>query len=156
LARVRAGLRARTPARAPPRRCGRSSTRSLVRVSWAWILVQKYRHHLPLYRQQAIFARDGLFLPRQTLCDWTMGSAFHLAPIVLALKRLILASGVVQLDDTPVRCQGGKGQRSKEAHETPNTDGLRGAGTPASSWNRTRSGVLLAAEGGRGGSERGP
>jgi transposase len=81
----------------------------------AWIQVQKYRHHLPLYRQQAIFAREGLFLPRQTLCDWTMGSAFHLAPIVLALKRLILASGVVQLDDTPVQCQGGKGAPNFEA-----------------------------------------
>jgi transposase len=81
----------------------------------AWIQVQKYRHHLPLYRQQAIFAREGLFLPRQTLCDWTMGSAIHLAPIVLALKRLILASGVVQLDDTPVQCQGGKGAPNFEA-----------------------------------------
>jgi len=81
----------------------------------AWILVQKYCHHLPLYRQQAIFARDGLFLPRQTLCDWVLASAFQLAPIVLALKRLILASGVVQLDDTPVRCQGGKGQPNFEA-----------------------------------------
>jgi transposase len=30
-------------------------------------LVQKYGHHLPLYRQQAIFEREGLFLPRQTM-----------------------------------------------------------------------------------------
>lgn len=81
----------------------------------AWLLVQKYRHHLPLYRQQAIFARDGLFLPRQTLCDWVMASAFQLAPIVLANKRLILASGLVQLDDTPVKCQGGKGAANFEA-----------------------------------------
>jgi transposase len=82
---------------------------------FSWILVQKYRHHLPLYRQQAIFARDGLELPRQTLCDWVLASAFQLAPIVLANKRLILSSGVVQLDDTPVRCQGGKGQPNFEA-----------------------------------------
>jgi transposase len=81
----------------------------------AWIVVQKYCHHLPLYRQQAIFARDGLLLPRQTLCDWVLASAFQLAPIVLALKRLILASGLVQLDDTPVQCQGGKGQPNFEA-----------------------------------------
>ncbi len=81
----------------------------------AWIVVQKYRHHLPLYRQQAIFARDGLELPRQTLCDWVLTSAFQLAPIVLANKRLILSSGVVQLDDTPVQCQGGKGAPNFEA-----------------------------------------
>ena len=36
----------------------------------AWLLVQKYANHLPLYRQEQIFARDGLRLPRQTLCDW--------------------------------------------------------------------------------------
>src|SRR5206468_5272812 len=32
----------------------------------SWILVQKYCNHLPLYRQQSIFAREGLELPRQT------------------------------------------------------------------------------------------
>lgn len=36
----------------------------------AWLLVQKYGNHLPLYRQEQIFGRDGLRLPRQTLCDW--------------------------------------------------------------------------------------
>lgn len=76
----------------------------------AWILVQKYVHHLPLYRQQAIFEREGLFLPRQTLCDWTLAAAEQLAPIRLALKQQILASGVFQLDDTPVKLQGRKGE----------------------------------------------
>jgi transposase len=70
----------------------------------AWILVQKYCNHLPLYRQQSIFARDGLELPRQTLCDWVMASAYNLGPIQEALKRELLASGVLQLDDTPVEC----------------------------------------------------
>lgn len=80
----------------------------------ARILTAKYCEHLPLYRQQSIFARDGLELPRQTLCDWVMGSAFNLAPIQGAQKKAILASGVVQLDDTPVKCQG-KGEALFEA-----------------------------------------
>jgi transposase len=71
----------------------------------ARILTAKYCEHLPLYRQQTIFARDGLELPRQTLCDWVLASAYNLAPIQAALKKAILASGVVQLDDTPVKCQ---------------------------------------------------
>ena len=82
----------------------------------AWILVQKYLHHLPLYRQQAIFQRQGLLLPRQTMCDWVLASAFQLGPIQLALRRLILASGVLQLDDTPIQCQGGKGEKNFQAH----------------------------------------
>jgi transposase len=82
----------------------------------AWILVQKYAHHLPLYRQQAIFERDGLALPRQTLCDWVMACAYNLGPIQQALKKEILASGVVQLDDTPIQCQGEKGEASYRAH----------------------------------------
>ena len=60
----------------------------------AWILVQKYCNHLPLYRQQSIFARDGLELPRQTLCDWVLAAAYNLGPIQEALKKEILASGV--------------------------------------------------------------
>ena len=82
----------------------------------AWILVQKYCNHLPLYRQQAIFGRDGLDLPRQTLCDWVQASAFLLDPIQRALKKQILAEGVFQSDDTPVQCQAGKGKPNFRAH----------------------------------------
>ena len=32
----------------------------------AWLLTQKFANHLPLYRQEQIFGRDGLRLPRQT------------------------------------------------------------------------------------------
>ena len=76
----------------------------------AWILVQKYLHHLPLYRQEQIFQRGGLRLPRQTMCDWVLQAAVLLAPIQEALRRLILASFVAQTDDTPIKCQRGKGQ----------------------------------------------
>ena len=81
----------------------------------AQILVQKYCDHLPLYRQQAIFDRSGLFFPRQTMCDWVMAAAFNLEPIHVALKKRILASGVVQLDDTPVDCQGPPGEKNFQA-----------------------------------------
>ena len=82
----------------------------------ARILVAKYCEHLPLYRQQAIFSREGLELPRQTLCDWVLACGGLLGPIQEALKREILSSGVVQLDDTPVQCQGGKGAAHFQAH----------------------------------------
>jgi len=75
----------------------------------AQLLVQKYVFHMPLYRQEEIFQQAGLWIPRQTLCDWVLKAAFALKPIVDALMAMIRAGPVFQLDDTPVKCQGGRG-----------------------------------------------
>src|SRR5262249_45210209 len=36
----------------------------------AFVLVSKFSEHLPLYRQQDVLARHGIFLARSTLCGW--------------------------------------------------------------------------------------
>ncbi len=36
----------------------------------AQIMVSKYVDHLPLYRQEQILKRNGIDLPRSTLCNW--------------------------------------------------------------------------------------
>ena len=36
----------------------------------AHVAVSKYGDHLPLHRQESIFARQGVELSRQTMCDW--------------------------------------------------------------------------------------
>jgi len=82
----------------------------------AWLLTQKFANHLPLYRQEQIFGRDGLRLPRQTLCDWTLASAEALRPIVDRLLQLICSGVVLQLDDTPVMCQAGRGEPNFQAY----------------------------------------
>ena len=41
----------------------------------AQIVVSKFGDHLPLYRQEDIFARHGLHLSRSTLCDWVWAAA---------------------------------------------------------------------------------
>jgi transposase len=82
----------------------------------AWLLVQKFANHLPLHRQEAIFGRDGLRLPKQTLCDWTLASGEALRPIVDRLLRLVCGGVVLQLDDTPVMCQAGRGQPNFRAY----------------------------------------
>jgi transposase len=81
----------------------------------AWLLVQKYANHLPLYRQEQIFGRDGLRLPRQTLCDWALAAAEALRPIADCMMAQIRAGPVMQLDDTPVMCQGGRGEPNFQA-----------------------------------------
>ena len=52
----------------------------------AQVLVAKYADHLPLYRQEAIFERAGLAIPRSTLAQWVGTCGVGLQPMVDALK----------------------------------------------------------------------
>lgn len=69
----------------------------------AQILVSKYCDHLPLYRQEQIFAqRHNVNLPRQTLARWVELCADWLRPIYEAIRTGVMAGGYVQVDETPV------------------------------------------------------
>ena len=68
----------------------------------AQVLVSKYVDHLPLYRQSRIFDRLGIDLARSTLCDWVAVCVEEFEPIVAELRRTVLASRVVQADETPI------------------------------------------------------
>jgi len=68
----------------------------------AHVLVSKYADHLPLYRQSAIYAREGVDLDRSTLADWVGQSSSLLRPLGKALARHVLAAAKVHADDTPV------------------------------------------------------
>lgn len=69
----------------------------------AQILVGKYCDHLPLYRQEQIFAqRHGVHLPRQTLGRWVELAADWLKPIYEHIRTGVLAGGYVQVDETPI------------------------------------------------------
>ena len=52
----------------------------------AQVLVAKYIDHLPLYRQEGIFERAGLAIPRSTLAQWVGACGVQLQPLVEALK----------------------------------------------------------------------
>jgi transposase len=69
----------------------------------AQVLVAKYADHLPLYRQEGIFARAGLALPRSTLGAWVGMCGVQLQPLVDALKGEILSRAVLHADETPVQ-----------------------------------------------------
>jgi transposase len=69
----------------------------------AQILVAKYCDHLPLYRQEQIFARrHQVQLPRQTLACWVALAADWLQPIYEAIRTGVMAGGYVQVDETPI------------------------------------------------------
>ena len=57
----------------------------------AQVLVAKYSDHLPLYRQERIFARAGFAIPRSTLAEWVGACGLHLQPLVDALKAYVWA-----------------------------------------------------------------
>ena len=68
----------------------------------ARLLVNKYAHHLPLYRQAEIFTREGVELDRSTLADWVGGASALLKPLGDALRRHVLTAPNLHADDTPV------------------------------------------------------
>ena len=68
----------------------------------AQVLVAKYADHLPLHRQEGIFARAGMALSRSTLAEWVGTCGVQLQPLVDALKQEVLGHGVLHADETPV------------------------------------------------------
>ena len=69
----------------------------------ARIAVSKFLDHIPLYRQEAIFQREGITLKRQTLCSWMSKHAFDLQPIVDQMAKEMLSGAFIQSDDTGLK-----------------------------------------------------
>ena len=67
------------------------------------VLVAKYADHLPLYRQENIFARAGLPIARSTLADWVGRCGVALQPLVDALRESLVTHPVLHADETPVQ-----------------------------------------------------
>lgn len=68
----------------------------------AQVVVAKYDDHLPLYRQEEIYARSGVHIARSSMAQWVGICGVRLAPLAAALKDHILAHSVVHVDETPV------------------------------------------------------
>ena len=71
----------------------------------ASIIINKYVDHLPLYRQEQMFLRAGIEIPRQRMCDRVMKVADLLYPLWKELKQEILLNPYVQADETTIKVQ---------------------------------------------------
>jgi transposase len=71
----------------------------------AHIITSKYGDHLPLHRQERIFARHGLELARSTTCDWMAACADLLRPLYERMVQEVLRSRVLHTDDTVLPVQ---------------------------------------------------
>jgi transposase len=68
----------------------------------AEIITAKYGYHLPVYRQQDLFAGSGWTPQRSTLLHILTAAAFVIEPLVAYFKRVVLADDIVGTDDTRV------------------------------------------------------
>lgn len=68
----------------------------------AHILFSKYGLHLPLNRQSAAYAREGIDLDVSTLADWVGATAATLMPLIEAIRAHVFAAERIHADDTTV------------------------------------------------------
>jgi transposase len=68
----------------------------------AEIITAKYGFHLPVYRQQDLFASSGWTPQRSTLLNILVASAFVIRPLAEYFKRAVLSDAIVGTDDTRV------------------------------------------------------
>ena len=64
------------------------------------VVVRKFVDGLPFYRQEAIHAREGIDLSRQTMSGWMMQLDERLSPLMTAMKRLLYQGRVIHIDET--------------------------------------------------------
>lgn len=69
----------------------------------AQVIVSKYVDHLPLYRQESIFARHGWPVSRTRLCDLVAACAAVLEPIYRAMITRLKKSFAIHADESPVK-----------------------------------------------------
>lgn len=68
----------------------------------AQTILSKYEDHLPLYRQEQMWKRLGIDLPRNSCCGWLMKISELCEPLWDLLKEDIVNSSYAQADETPV------------------------------------------------------
>jgi transposase len=70
----------------------------------AQLIIAKYQHGLPLYRQEVIFKQLGIELSRQTMSDWLIKIANVLQPVLYDYWHdILLQQTVLKADETPLK-----------------------------------------------------
>ncbi|WP_254432083.1 IS66 family transposase [Aquisalimonas sp. 2447] len=69
----------------------------------AYIATAKYQDALPLYRQEQVFKRLGLELPRNTLARWMVDLGALLAPLAERMRAHLHSAELIHMDETTVQ-----------------------------------------------------
>lgn len=79
----------------------------------AHVIVSKYCDHLPLYRQEAIWERMEVDMPRSSLCGWVLKTAELCEPLIKLLQKNIITYDYAQADETTVQVLNEVGRDNK-------------------------------------------
>ena len=80
----------------------------------AYLIVSKFADHLPLYRQNGIFEREGVDIPRATQTSWVLQTYEAMRHLESVLKQAVLEGEVLHTDDSIIPLQvKGKGKVQK-------------------------------------------
>jgi len=69
----------------------------------AHTIVTKYCDHIPLYRQESIWSRMEIDMPRSSLCGWVLKTAEICEPLVKLLRKIIITHDYAQADETTLQ-----------------------------------------------------
>lgn len=69
----------------------------------AYTIIAKYCDHIPLYRQEAIWERLGIDMPRSSLCGWILKVSELCEPLIKLMQKQIITGDYVQADETTVQ-----------------------------------------------------
>jgi transposase len=72
----------------------------------AALLTSKYCDHLPFYRQELIFERDGIDLSRQDMSNWAIRVGMQCESLVNLLETHLLRQAFIQMDETTLQVLG--------------------------------------------------
>ena len=79
------------------------------------IIVSKFADHLPLYRQDGIFEREGVTIPRSSQTSWVLQTYEAISPLEEALKKAVLERDIIFTDDSIIPLQVKGNGRVKKA-----------------------------------------
>ena len=71
----------------------------------AYVITSKLGDHLPLYRLEHIFERQGVSIARSTMCAWLQAAAELVQPLVSLMAGRVKRSRVIHADETVVPVQ---------------------------------------------------
>jgi transposase len=85
----------------------------------AYVVTSKLGDHLPLYRLENIFARQGVEVARSTMCAWMRAAGELVAPLVVLMAGRIRQSKVIGTDDTtvPIQSPGAASQKNGQCRK---------------------------------------
>lgn len=69
----------------------------------AGIATERFADFLPYYRVEERLGRVGLAIPRSTIARWMIDLSQQLLPLIELMRQQVLASGVLCIDETPVK-----------------------------------------------------